>query len=37
MDIVGKGIVTVTGIGEYGGSKTVQFVIVPKFLKWLLL
>lgn len=33
----GKGSVTVTGIGEYGGSKTIYFTIVPKFLQWLLL
>lgn len=33
----GKATVTVTGIGEYGGSKTISFVIVPKWLYWLLL
>ena len=33
----GKGTVIITGIGEYGGSKTLGFTIVPKWLRWLLL
>ncbi|MBO4901763.1 MAG: leucine-rich repeat protein [Lachnospiraceae bacterium] len=32
----GSGTVTVTGIGSYGGSKTLKFTIVPKWLQWLL-
>lgn len=32
----GKGTVTVTGIGKYGGSKTLNFTILPKWLQWLL-
>lgn len=33
----GSGSVIVKGIGNYGGSKTVKFTIVPKWLQWLLL
>lgn len=29
----GTGTVTVTGLGEYGGSKTVKFSILPKWLQ----
>lgn len=31
---IGKGKVIITGIGEYGGNKTVTFSILPKWLKW---
>ena len=31
---IGKGKITITGIGNYGGTKTVTFTIVPKWLKW---
>ena len=33
----GSGSVTVKGVGEYGGTKTLKFTIVPKWLQWLLL
>lgn len=32
----GNGTVTITGLGEYGGTKTVKFLIMPKWLKWFL-
>lgn len=32
----GNGTVTITGLGEYGGTKTVRFLILPKWLKWFL-
>lgn len=32
----GRGTVTVTGKGAYGGSKTLYFTIIPKFVQWLL-
>ena len=32
----GNGTVTITGLGEYGGTKTVKFRILPKWLKWCL-
>ena len=32
---VGRGEVVIAGKGEYGGTKTVKFVILPKWLAWL--
>ncbi len=32
---VGKGEIIINGRGEYGGSKKVTFVILPKWLEWL--
>lgn len=34
---VGKGTVILTGMGEYGGTKTVTFIILPKWLQWLIM
>ena len=31
---IGVAKVTITGIGEYGGTKVVKFTILPKWLKW---
>ncbi len=31
----GSGSVTIYGTGKYGGSKTVKFVIYPKWMKWI--
>lgn len=33
---IGKAKVIITGIGEFGGSKSVSFTILPKWLKWFL-
>ena len=32
---VGRGEAVIAGKGEYGGTKTVKFVILPKWLAWL--
>ena len=32
----GTGTLTIHGIGEYGGTKKVKFLILPKWLKWFL-
>ena len=32
----GKGTVIVKGINGYGGTKTVEFIILPKWLSWLI-
>lgn len=31
---IGKAKVIVSGIGEYGGTKTATFTILPRWLKW---
>lgn len=31
---IGKGKVIISGIGEYGGTKTATFTILPRWLKW---
>ncbi|MCR5267659.1 MAG: hypothetical protein K6E16_04010 [Lachnospiraceae bacterium] len=31
----GSGYVILNGKGKYGGSKTIKFTILPKWLQWL--
>ncbi|MCD8097752.1 MAG: lipase family protein [Lachnospiraceae bacterium] len=33
---IGTGKIYITGVGDYGGTKTVNFTILPKWLKWFL-